>query len=601
MMKPLLLLVCATASFCTAADRILFSELAPTQAILFISNADGSGERALTTPDSLNYNATWSANGEWIAFTSERAGSADLYRMHPDGTGLERLTDHPAFDDQAAFSPDGAQIVFVTTRAGGTADLWILDVATHKARPLTSGPGGDFRPAWSPDGQWIAFSSDRESNLPAAKGRWERLHVVDIYVVHPDGSGLKRVSEHGDFCGNPKWTRNSRSVIAYCMSAEDTWTYRGFRPVEGETTLVQIDIATGKRAPVSAGPGVKMFPAVLPSGDIAFVRRDPAVQGIFYASGKAGPQGGDLRSPSWSPDAARVVYSRYISKRQAEPGRLWSRNKNYELFGTAWLPSYDQTGEHLAVTMQNAETKNTSLYIVDEGKPARPILEKKDLILFPTWSPDGRRILFGMGEFAAFLDFAAGGKHPIPALNGGAQIGSVDADGSNFHMVTEGDSNNAFPSFAPDGKRIVYRTVSPAGEGLRIMNLEDHSVTVLTKSYDNFPVWSPRGDLIAFVRKVGGNFEVFTIRPDGTDVHQLTDVPGNEAHLAWSPDGERILFSSTRMGFKDEALYTGAPQPYGEIFVMRNDGTEVEQLTDNQWEEGGPAWQPKKLAQKAVR
>jgi Tol biopolymer transport system component len=46
------------------------------------------------------------------------------------------------------------------------------------------------------------------------------------------------------------------------------------------------------------------------------------------------------------------------------------------------------------------------------------------------------------------------------------------------------------------------------------------------------------------------------------------------------------------MGFKDETLYTGAPQAYGEIFVMRYDGTQVEQLTDDQWEEGGPAWQP---------
>lgn len=49
------------------------------------------------------------------------------------------------------------------------------------------------------------------------------------------------------------------------------------------------------------------------------------------------------------------------------------------------------------------------------------------------------------------------------------------------------------------------------------------------------------------------------------------------------------------MGFKDEALYSGAPQPYGEIFVMRYDGTVVEQLTDNQWEDGGPAWQPRNL------
>jgi TolB protein len=52
------------------------------------------------------------------------------------------------------------------------------------------------------------------------------------------------------------------------------------------------------------------------------------------------------------------------------------------------------------------------------------------------------------------------------------------------------------------------------------------------------------------------------------------------------------LFCSSRMGFKDEVVLIGAPQPYGEVFVMRYDGTQVEQLTDNQWEEGGPAWQP---------
>jgi Tol biopolymer transport system component len=54
------------------------------------------------------------------------------------------------------------------------------------------------------------------------------------------------------------------------------------------------------------------------------------------------------------------------------------------------------------------------------------------------------------------------------------------------------------------------------------------------------------------------------------------------------------------MGFKDELTYTDAPQPYGELFVMRYDGSNVEQLTDNQWEEGTPAWQPapKQLSRK---
>src|SRR4026208_1533434 len=60
--------------------------------------------------------------------------------------------------------------------------------------------------------------------------------------------------------------------------------------------------------------------------------------------------------------------------------------------------------------------------------------------------------------------------------------------------------------------------------------------------------------------------------------------------MSWSPDGGHIAFASTRMGFKDEMTYTDAPQPYGEIFVMRYDGTNLQQLTDNHWEEGTPAW-----------
>ena len=194
MRRPLgLLLFVALMSispFCWSTDHILFSRLAPSEARLFISNADGSGERVLTQSGTLDYNPVWSPSGDWIVFTSERAGSADLYRIHPDGTGLERLTDDPAYDDQGSPSPDGKQVVFVSTRAAGRANLWLLEVGTRKARPLTSGDGGDFRPAWSPDGKWIAFSSDRGSSLPPAKGRWERLQLVDIYLIRPDGTVL---------------------------------------------------------------------------------------------------------------------------------------------------------------------------------------------------------------------------------------------------------------------------------------------------------------------------------------------------------------------------------------------------------------------------
>jgi Tol biopolymer transport system component len=130
-----------------AANRILFARLGPTQASLYVSNANGSGEHRLTKSDSLNYDPSWSPKGDWIVFTSERTGPAELYRIRPDGSSFQRLTNDPAYDDQAAFSPDEKRIVFVSTRATGRANLWILDIATRKATRLTTGDGGDFRPS----------------------------------------------------------------------------------------------------------------------------------------------------------------------------------------------------------------------------------------------------------------------------------------------------------------------------------------------------------------------------------------------------------------------------------------------------------------------
>jgi hypothetical protein len=96
---------------------------------------------------------------------------------------------------------------------------------------------------------------------------------VDIYLIRPDGTGLRRISDHGNFCGGPKWTPDSKSVIAYCMSAEESYTYRSAE-VDGETRLVQIDIAFGATKPVPAGPGIKIYPSLLASGEIAYVRND---------------------------------------------------------------------------------------------------------------------------------------------------------------------------------------------------------------------------------------------------------------------------------------------------------------------------------------
>ena len=587
----------ALAAAATGPQKIVFARVFPNagQIGLFIAAADGSDERPLVGLSQIDYDAVWAPDGASIVFTSDREGSADLFRVKPDGTGLERLTTATAYDDQAAFSPDGKQLVFVSTRAAGTADLWTMDLQTRRAKALTSGPGGDFRPSWSPDGRWIAFSSDRGSSLPFARGRWEHLQLVDLYVIHPDGSGLKRITPHGDFCGSPKFSTDGGSVLAYCMTAEQTLANRRPTPDAGnDTRLVSIDIATGAASEVAAGPGVKMNPAYLPGNAIGYIRKDTDDPGIFYTNGARGPKG-PIRSASWSPDGRRVVFH----KRMTAPPTTWlktfSRNPQYELTLTGILPSFNASGTQFVMTGRPAGTLGASLQIATTGTNKSELLyqDQKHNVMGPQWSPDGRQIVFGIGVYNLFFNAFNGlVLKPEDRTEGGAQIAIINADGTGYKELTSGANNNGLPSMAPDGKRIVYRSFGPDGEGLRVMNIETKAVTNLTDGYDNFPLWSPRGDLIMFSRSAKGDYEIYTIKPDGTGARRLTFSKGNDAHMAWSPDGEHIVFASTRMGFKDECTYTDAPQPYGELFVMRVDGSDVQQITDNQWEDGTPAWQP---------
>ena len=586
-------------------QQIVYARVSPNPGglALFIASADGSDERPLLTGPDLDYDPAFAPDGQSIVFTSERGGSPDLYRVKADGTGLERLTDDASYEDQAAFSPDGRQVAFISTREGGYARVWLMDVASKKARALTTGSGGDYRPSWSPDGAWIAFSSGRGSDLPFAYGRWERLQLADVYIVHPDGSGLKRVSEHGQFCGSPKWNRDSRHIVAYCMSAEQTLSNRRAVPESGpdgsETRLVSIDVTTGQADVVKSGSGVLFNPSFVGS-TVGYIRKfgpSPAA-GIYYADGRTGPQG-EIRSASWSPDGSRVVFH----KRVATPPPVWrpafSRLAGYQTALTGIIPSFAPAGDRFATTGRPpnpARPLASSIVVAASGSDQAHVIYQDDSrnVLAPQWSPKGDRIIFSVGVFGAFFDgFRSRIITPGDRNEGGAQIAMVNPDGSGFRELTTGPDNSAFPSMAPDGIRFVYRSFGPSGDdGLKIRNLETGVVTTLTSGYDNFPLWSPRGDLIMYSRLTGGNYEIWTIHPDGTGARKVTSGRGTDAHQGWSPDGEHIVFASSRMGFKDEAIYTDAPQPYGEIFVMRYDGTNVEQLTDDQWEEGTPAWRP---------
>ncbi|MEP7243471.1 MAG: hypothetical protein ABI885_07260 [Gammaproteobacteria bacterium] len=591
-----------------ARDIMLMNRIGPSKMALYVANADGSGERRLLPQSTgLDYDATFSADGRWIVFTSERdgegSGQADIWRVHPDGTGLERLTSDTAMEDAGSLSPDGKQLVYVSTQGGArTTNIWVMDVAGRKAKNLTgdgnSTPSltmnGNFRPAWSPDGQWLAFSSDRGEKWSGAEtgagaGHWQ---PISLYIMRADGTGLRRLTSTtpAESVGSPKWSADGRKIVVYQLPTRDTFSARmdGFPGVPFATTsqIMEVDVESGTTRALSNGPGLKTNPQYLPDGSVGFLyktgSKDAPSAGIAYTNGSAGPRG-VVRSPSWSPDGRSVVYYKLdlTNRAQYTPLYSWDRSREYRY--TDVFPALCPKSGQLALTDLDFPFGNAAASVSvmnPDGTARKKLFQGKDgASLVPTWSPDCQWIAFGYGVFFGGRGFAP------------ARLHMVKADGSQDKEVLSGKMNVGFPTWSPDGKTIVFRAwgdeASKEARGLRALNLADHSVKTLTTDWDNFPFYSPSGDRIVFTRRMPDtDFEVFTMKPDGTDVKRLTTTRGADAHATWSDTGKEIWFESSRTGFKDEAaLYDTSPQPYAQVFLMNRDGSNVRQLTDSRWED----------------
>ena len=576
----------------SAQHHIVFGRIGPAQSQLFVANGDGTNERPLLPLTGLDYSPSLSYDRQWVVFTSERDGSADIYRVRPDGSDLQRLTDDPAYDDQAVLSPDGKTVAFVSSRADGRAHLFLLDVESRRATQLTSGEAGDFRPAWSPDGTMIAFTSDRNTHSPNLPGRWERLQSTVLFVIQRDGKGLRALTRGRGVAGAPRWASDSKRIYYYETTELGGWyAQRGDLP-RGTTQIVSIDMTSGTRKELTQGDMARLWPQPFSTGGFGFLEKKTNGNAHIHtvsATGAVsdGPQG-QVRGPSWSTDGTQLVFYRVVppsGNGAFSPQFSKSSDFKFTRIHNGNFPAFSSDGSKFVVGIERNGPNDEALEIAQpDGTGRKTLFYKEGFSAFtPAWSPDGNQIAFSVGHYFR------------PAGHPKSDVGLINADGSGFRVLTNDESNNGFPTWSPDGKRIAYKK----DEHLVILTLADGQVRNLTEpgpQHDNFPQWSPKGDWIAFTsdRASDEDFRIYLVRPDGRELHELTHSPG-DGHSAWSPDGEWIIYSSAQKGFKDErALLEAIPQPYGELFIIRPDGTGLRQLTDNQWEDATPAWMPER-------
>ena len=148
-----------------------------------------------------NFRPIWSPDGATIVFTSDRAGTIDLYEKSTRGQGAEKLLlKSDEFKSATSWSPDGKYILYTSQSPKSLNDIWALPTfGDKKPIPIATGPFTELNAVFSPDGRFIAYQSGES-------GRSE------IYVqTFPDGGGRWQVSNAGGV--DPSWRADGREIF----------------------------------------------------------------------------------------------------------------------------------------------------------------------------------------------------------------------------------------------------------------------------------------------------------------------------------------------------------------------------------------------------
>jgi TolB protein len=630
-------------------ERLVWQALKPTNWDVYYFSGSQAAPKRLTDDPGPDYDAVLSRDGRWVVFTSERRGNPDLYVLELEKGGEPRLLiDSPAMEDQAAISPDGMSIAFMSDR-DGNADIYVLPftpTATQsldKAAKVTDHAGGDFRPAFSPDGTKIAFSSDRDT---AVAGHpffsFTRQREGDVYVADRDGTNLRRLTNAANWDGSPAWSADGKTIFFY--SGRDHTVGPPSSPIlgqEGGFEIWAMDAGGANPRRITPKGTEALSPSVTADGRIAFATRD-SYKDWSLASVKA--DGSDMRRESdgktnyWNPSASagtaglvcHGVGPTDVETQAVEailgPGPLLSPDFPVEFIAgeipggaLALYPMRHTTGlaphplrNEVIVTIEDEKgsrlvranfdgAAQTDLFF-EAGIGIVAAVDNRTRLFDIKYSNDGNLVTFTKGVF-------------FGALTDSADVWTMRPDASSRVNLTQASGaaakvNEGMSTFSPDGKRIVFRSSRNGNLNLYVMDADGKNVRQLTDGpwRDNFPVFSPAGDAIAFssdrdgAKDARGNrtFDNYLLQltPDGGPgaLQRLTTDPGQDSHPYFSPDGKWLSYTSERAGINDEEPVVQevvfAPQMYGEVFIHRLSDGKTVRITHNKWEEGTSFWLP---------